>query len=251
LGKEGDVGMQLLWETLKIRLMIKQIYILTFMIVVFNSCSKDDHLTHNKTLNIDWEQTIERDASVEVLEMINTLDNGFAIMLYDDIYSLLKFDSSGLLQWEQNLNFIPKSIIQTADSGYVAIGFINSLIEEKNFKFIKLNSFGNLLWEKSYKFGAVDNAEKLIRTKDGNIVLVGSTYNRIEDINTNSDILMVKFKPNGDVNWFKMIGDSLDDYSNNIIEDNDGNYIVIGSSATDTLDTVSIIKINTQGDVVW
>lgn len=231
--------------------MIKQIFILTLLIIVFISCRKDDNITNSETLNIDWEQTIDRDGSVDILEMINTLDKGFAIMLFDEKYSLLKFDSSGVLQWEHNLNFIPISVIQTADSGYIASSFNSSSIEEENFKLIKLNSYGDFIWEKGYKFGVIDNVNKLIRTIDGNIVLVGSTYNKIEDLNINPDVLIVKFKPNGDVNWFKIIKNSHYDYSRYIIEDHNGDYIIIGNSDTDTLSAVSIIKINLHGDLVW
>jgi len=106
---------------------------------------------------IQWQKIYGGEFSVQVSNLIQTSDGGYAfldcgyISISGLFYpsTLYKLDSSGNVQWNKTFNlFAASSLIQTSDGGYeIAGSSISSTLQQFTTpKLIKLNSKGSIQW---------------------------------------------------------------------------------------------------------
>ncbi|MCL1669045.1 hypothetical protein M2T82_13330 [Elizabethkingia ursingii] len=98
---------------------------------------------------------------------------------------------------------------------------------------------------------SLDNLEirQMIKTKDNHYVAIVSA----------EDYHVIKFDSNFNIVWNKVYGGSKRDYTEGIIEDSQGNLLVIGESESTNGDIkknngdfdIFLIKINGNGDLIW
>ena len=92
-------------------------------------------------------------------------------------------------------------------------------------------------WQKSWGGKSLDLFSNTIETEDGNFILFGrSESTNIEGLPNkgSNDIIIVKYDKDGNMLWQKSWGGNSDDILNNVIETEDGNFILFGkSSSTD------------------
>lgn len=111
---------------------------------------------------------------------------------------------------------------------------------EDNIWLVKLNSNGDIQNKKIFGGTGRDILNDLIATRDGNLVVAGSTRSNNGDIqdrnripsNNNSafDVFLMKVSNNFDFFGSKTIGGSADDEGNGIVETNEGALISIGTT---------------------
>ncbi len=137
---------------------------------------------------------------------------------------------------------------------------------------IKTDAGGQKLWQKVYGGNHNDNLSTAILTSDGNILLGGSSRSdKSGDKSENSrgffDYWLIKIDPDGNVLWEKTFGGNRFDILTSVIELQDGNYLIGGSSESDASGDKSensrswngqgytsdywVIKINTNGELIW
>lgn len=120
-------------------------------------------------------------------EMIKSSNGNYIIAGYtsssgaglSDIY-LMEIDNSGNLVWENTIGGTghdrAESVIETADSGYVLIGYTESSGEGLRDVFIiKVDRSGNLVWEKTFGGANNDFGLSVKETSDGGFVIAGYT----------------------------------------------------------------------------
>ena len=190
---------------------------------------------------------------------------------YNDIW-LIKTDSDGNEIWDEKVGGISgddrgNSVIKTRDGDYLIVGgwrFENAIL-------IKTDSNGNRLWRKTYDgsvgFGVFEtddncymicagmgsnayiiktdsNGEELwtkyyqtrgnywcwsfAQTSDKGYVVSGGT----DAYPNEADVFLFKIDENGDKFWEMTIGGDERDGANCVIESNDGNYVIIGETAS-------------------
>lgn len=174
--------------------------------------------------SIIWEAILGGEASEEAKSIKTTNDGGYIIAGYagsDEItggsslrdYWVVKLDSDGNIDWENTFggsqNDEATSIDQTADNGYIILGFSRSndgdisesIIpnSEKDYWLLKLDENGNLNWEKSLGGWGDDDAFCVKQTTDGGYILAGTTTSTNIDIdpddrNGSSDYWVVKLE---------------------------------------------------------
>ncbi|MDQ8750212.1 hypothetical protein [Elizabethkingia miricola] len=108
----------------------------------------------------------------------------------------------------------------------------------------------DLKFKLSYKT-SIDNLEirQMIKTKDNHYVAIVSA----------EDYHVIKFDSNFNIVWNKVYGGSKRDYAEGIIEDSQGNLLVIGESESTNGDIeknngdfdIFLIKINRDGNLIW
>ena len=108
----------------------------------------------------------------------------------------------------------------------------------------------DLKFKLSYKT-SIDNLEirQMIKTKDNHYVAIVSA----------EDYHVIKFDSNFNIVWNKVYGGSKRDYAEGIIEDSQGNLLVIGESESTNGDIeknngdfdIFLIKINRDGNIIW
>lgn len=192
-----------------------------------------------------------------------TLDNGYVItgstssfgQGSTDVY-LLRLDSLGQIKFQKALgnagNEIGKSIVQLADSSFVAVGYTNSIgLGGYDIYLIKTDKDGNELWHKTYGGPDWDFAYSLQATTDGGFIIGGTTYSMGGGA---ADGYVIKTNANGDTTWTKTFGGINDDEFKSVIQTSDGNYALTGyTKSYNDVDSgdVWVYKLDVNGDSLW
>ena len=184
---------------------------------------------------------------------------------------ILRLDSDGNLLWSLVLGGSEKDefgdIIENKDGTFTAVGYTYSYdgdISEQRGNgdawVVRLSADGELMSSKTYGGSATDTASSVIQTKDGNLVIVGTTHSR--DVSPThageSDVWVFSVTPEGEVIWSRTFGGSDGDWGHTLCE-KDGYYYV--AAATTSRDgnvkqlygasDIWILKLNQHGDLIW
>jgi len=113
-----------------------------------------------------------------------------------------------------------------------------------------INPSTDLLFKLTYKT-SLNNLEirQMIKTKDNGYIAIAFA----------EDIYVIKFDSNFNIIWNKYYGGSKKDYAESIIEDSQGNFLILGESESINGDIqhnngsydVFLIKIDTNGNLIW
>lgn len=224
---------------------------------------------------LQWQKTYGEPGNINSVDhVVQTSDGGYALAgstsfngktnspnLY---FWLVKTDSYGNLKWnrfygtgpdtvntnstinaysDQGLNRRvagdneAKSVVQTADGGYVLAG----LSYPQNYGvtlLVKTDSMGNMEWNKTY--GGPGNppftpdyaANSLIQTSDGGLAFAGSKLRFVD--NGFTIVWLVKTDIHGNMQWEQTYGPGWEatlSGANSLIETRDGSLVMAGFSA--------------------
>jgi hypothetical protein len=171
-----------------------------------------------------------------------------------DIY-IIKTDSMGIPVNERYIGGINVDqgtcIRQTADSGYVILGYTNSAgAGGYDVYVIKTDPQLNILWKKTYGGTDWDFGNSIEQTSDGGYVICGSTYSYGKG---DEDYYLIKTDATGDTLWTRTYGGPEREEGKSAIQTADGGYALTGYSLSlgDTLGDFYTIKTNATGDVIW
>jgi len=161
---------------------------------------KDMYLVKtNSTGDTIWTKTYGTSKDEIGRSLFITSDNGFILLGYEDSVGgnlfLVKTDEFGNEQW---INYyggtgwdIGHSVQQTLDGGYILAGRKENTGAGTNDMYcIKTDNSGTVEWEYTYPKGFMSDANSVQQTSDGGYILLGSTTDSIEGID--SDMYLVK-----------------------------------------------------------
>ena len=219
---------------------------------------------------LQWQKTYGGSDDDRGVDLIQTSDNGFAVIGkskssdlevsenagFDDFW-VSKLDSSGAIIWEYSFGFAgsdtPYSIIQTNDNGYLLSGVLDvsasngqgdrKLILSRHaggdYWVIKLNASGVKQWSNYYGGSFTDTAYDAIQTEDDGYIIIGSSDSDDVDITNNLgsyDFWILKISATGTLVWEKSFGGSEIDEAYGISQAADGNYLIVGDTRSNDLD---------------
>ena len=90
-------------------------------------------------------------------------------------------------------------------------------------------------WQKSWGEKSPDTLNNVIEIEEGGIILAGTSLSKdIEGLPNkgSNDIIILKYDKNGNMLWQKSWGGNKSEVSNNVIETEDGNFILFGNSSS-------------------
>lgn len=184
----------------------------------------------------------------------------------DDVY-LIKTDSLGDTLWTKTFGAVDDqyvqgnmSVQQTADGGYVIVGY--SLINTPSpgpilIYLIKTDSSGNLLWSET--LGAHGSTTKnnyansVQQTTDGGFIIGGSTSGYGAGL---WDLYLIKTDISGGISWTKTFGGTDNEpsgYPVSVRQTTDGGYVIAGvtkSFGAQWID-VYVVKTDSAGNHLW
>jgi hypothetical protein len=166
----------------------------------------------------------------------------------------VKADKTGNVLWQKTFGGsdwdFAYSLDTTADGGFIIAGTSYSFgYGSADGYIIKTDGNGNLIWTKSYGGKYDDEFKSVIQTTDGNYALTGYTKSYNDSL---GDSWVFKVDVNGDSLWSKYYGGNKEDFSNQIIELNTGDYIIAGATesyGSGLLDGYAL-KINSSGNII-
>jgi len=139
------------------------------------------------------------------------------------------------------------SISKTADGGFV-IGGEAGHSHNEDFMILKVDQNGNKKWSQKFSDHEDNSAFDAIEASDGNFYLVGSK--RI--VNKYEDIRIIKTNSKGKKIWDKTYGGDKEDIGEGIIESEDNTFVVVaGTFSYGKAGDVLLMKINSDGKVIW
>ncbi len=213
--------------------------------------------------NIQWQRNLGGTAPDTTYSIKSTSDGGFIVAATTAStngesadnhggldYLIIKLDARGNVQWRKCLggsgDDIAKSIVQTADGGYVVTGFSNSsdgdvrdhAISYSSNRYcytpyyeisnqyqgwtVKLNGLGSTLWSKShdaynqfyYSFSPIRNKNHKIYALTNTSLIISSnyinSYNPASGI-ANSNSKLLAYSNDGSLKWEKIIDHPISD----------------------------------------
>jgi hypothetical protein len=209
---------------------------------------------------------------------------------YDQIdIWIIKIDSQGNKVWSKTIggskNDYGTSIIATNDGNFIISGYTESTdgIVPSNFGLhdflvVKINSSGDVIWSKNYGFSGHDHAHKIIQTSDGGYFVVGfSEYSGIEGsggtqnngegheighkgvLHGSGEFIGVKINSQGEFMWYRYFGGTQNDRVNDVVEANDGGFLMVGFSESSDFDINDnkgsydfwVVKLQSNGSLAW
>ena len=147
-----------------------------------------------------------------------------------------------------NESEIGYAVIQTSDMGYAILGSIGK--ENKDICLLRTDYSGNELWFQTYGGSQHDEARHIKQTIDDGFIISGFTksYGFGEE-----DAWIIKVDASGLMDWNAKFGTPGNDRASQVLQDDDGGYIIVGEKQSSNLDQSNlwILKINSQGELSW
>ena len=267
------------------------------LIVLFN-CSKKEvfNITEitETTNEIDFIQTLGGSKNDALSSVKKTADGGYIVAgftqsndfdidsktneSFDFLVSKFSFDNT--LEWQKTFGGSDDDraadIVQTLDGGFAVLGYSKSSdinVSEnagaQDFWLLKISSLGSLLWEKTFGFSGTDFGTALLATKDGGFLITG-----VLDVSSSGGqgnakstavnhsgggYWVIKTDLTGNLEWSRFFGGSFTEIPLGIVETDDHNFIIAGSSDSDDFNISNnlgtydfwIIKIAPTGSLIW
>lgn len=203
-------------------------------------------------------------------KFIQTSDSGFLIVgstseflsnpTFHDVM-LLKTDAEGNQEWLVSFDSIDTppifspheeafDVIQTRDDNYVLTGIAGGLAAFTGEAFIlKVDRFGNLLWLE--KDAGLDKAigRSIIEDEYGNLLIFGNTISSAEN---QLIMYLSKHSSDGKKLWGKTYRrEDLSSEGQSVKIDKNGDYLLLGSTYSDSSTQMFLIKTDTSGNTIW
>jgi len=207
-----------------------------FVILLFSSCKKEEFSDIQADFFTKFYGGSGEDGAGE---LIQTSDDGYIFVGTKDLVNstdivVVKTDMYGNPVWEKtygdSLNNIGNSIKATADGSYIILGTTYIDLNQTDMHLLKIDSKGNVIFENLIGSNYSETGNSVIETSEGEFVLVGTKQNDPDAANSSLDICMVKANAQGDSIWTRIVGGTADETATGIIQNFDGNYVIIGSS---------------------
>ena len=118
-------------------------------------------------------------------------------------------------------------LADSVDNTSISVSTINCGSEnECDIEVIKKNGNGSIIWKRVIGGTSYDKAGQVIRTKDGDYILVGSTSSYGKG---NYDVFITKVSSEGEILWQKTYGEFLNDYGLRIAAIDNNLYQIEGT----------------------
>ncbi|PHS68336.1 MAG: secretion protein [Flavobacterium sp.] len=233
-----------------------------------------------------WETNLGGSGDERAISIAQTTDGGYIVAggsysTDGDVggnnggfdYWIVKLDSAGTLDWENNLggsdSDVATFIQQTTDGGYIvaggsysADGDVSGNNGDIDYWIVKLDSIGTLVWETNLGGTGGDWAYSIQQTIDSGYIVAGRSESTDGDVGGNNggmDSWIIKLDSTGTLVWKTNLGGSSDDEARSIQQTTDGGYIVAGGSFSADGDVGEnngdfdywIVKLDSTGTLIW
>ena len=162
---------------------------------------------YGQEVEVRWQKDI-KSASQDFLSQLSTTIDGQHLLSGSSI----KSQETGAKNQDSN----------TQNNGY-------------DYHLVKLNQQGQIVWEKYYGGNNHDFLTATTSTQEGGFLLAGTSYSseglqKKGKLKGGSDIWVIKVDENGEEEWQKTLGTSVDEEAKSVIQTTDLGYFVAGNA---------------------
>ena len=167
----------------------------------------------------------------------------FLLVLF--LFCFLFFEGSFFAQSTWVLSLGAKYVQETSDNGFIATGDIGGT----GVYLSKFDANGNTIWTKLFG-DSFCHAFCVRVTAGGGYIFAGTTSSAGAG---STDFLVVKFDASGNILWQKTFGETSAENQPNIIQTQDGNFVLVGTTSSfgEGYFDILVIKIDSSGQVIW
>jgi hypothetical protein len=144
-------------------------------------------------------------------------------------------------------NDFANCVQQTADSGYIIVGYTYSFgggFGYSDVYLIKADSLGDTLWTRTYGGPSHDTGESVQQTTDGGFIVTGATR---DPIGTDVYTYLLKTDFSGDTVWTRTYSWGNDTHGYSVQQTSDAGYIICGGASFE----VCFFKTDSLGNIAW
>ncbi|MBN2100197.1 MAG: fibronectin type III domain-containing protein [Dehalococcoidia bacterium] len=188
--------------------------------------------------SIGWSKTFGGSSGDYAYSVQQTSDGGYVMTGYTNSYGvggsdvwLIKTNASGTVEWDETYGGSDDdcgfSVQQTADGGYVIVGYTNSYgAGLSDVWLVKTDASGNQQWAKTFGGSDDDVGSHVQQTADGGYVVGGSTNDA-----AGGDILLIKTDASGNQQWAQTLGGTAAGESCSSVQElSGGGYVLTGGT---------------------
>ncbi len=241
-----------------------------------------------------WAKTYGGSNEDDATSIVKTPDGGYAIAGFtlsndgdildktttDADFWVFKLDAEGTLVWSKTYGGSnddrATKIINTEDGGFAVTGYTRSNDGDVSINngfydywLLKLDASGNIQWEKTYGFSGNDQGQSVIQTADGGYFLTGfldfdgrasqGTTVKSQGRHGVGEFWAIKTDASGEVEWTQYYGGTNNDRSYDVVQTDDGGFIMIGNTESDDFDITDskgsydfwAVRVTSSGEIVW
>jgi hypothetical protein len=250
-------------EAFDIKQTLSENYIIAGWSSSYGSGLRDAYLIHvSGTGDTIWTRTYGGAARDIAFGVYPTADGGFVFSGetrssgngQSDLY-LAKANNQGDSLWaktyggsQQDFGY---SVLETADSGLIAVGFTESFGSGMGDAYIvRTDASGDSIWAKTFGGSLDERAYKIQHASDGGFIITG--YSASTGAGGN-DVYVVKMDENGDSIWTRTYGGTQDDYGYDIKVCANGGYVITGKTRSfgSGNEDLYLLRITQDGDTIW
>jgi len=232
-------------------------------------------------VQIEWAKCLGGSDAESAQEIHQTADGGYIVAGYSKSidgqvtvnhgnydFWVVKLDPLGNITWQKSYGGSDDdraySVVQTADGGYVVVGYTKSTDGDVtanlgwyNAWVIKLDGSGNLIWQICYGGTGAEKAYSVQQTFDMGFIVAG---NKISQPGTGNvtcmigmeDCWIIKIDSIGVLNWQTCLGGQYTDQANMIVQTPDSGYVMVGSgSYPSDSGTLLTARLDQFGNILW
>lgn len=211
----------------------------------------------SKTGELLWHRVYEKSGDQIAWSITEAINGGYILagetqdtLAEDKDILLVSVDEAGAERWSKTFggekDDVARSIC-TMPNGYAIVGVFEKPVGFDNNLFIQtIDTLGEFLWADTLATGEREEANDVIATSDGGLVLAGLSGN-------NSDALVVKYDQSGQKLWSSTVGEpGLSEYANAIVELTNGNLVLVGVADRDEVNIdILLAGLDAEGNELW
>lgn len=223
---------------------MKNIFTLAFVFVLSIQCISQDTYSVGLT---------NPSVVVGSRRSCRTMDGGFAIAssgTTPQSLLIVRTDSAGNVRWSQEVSHPDfatiSNIIETTDSGIVALGVKYNSVGFGNIYFEKFDVNGNFVWSKQVIAGQGTNgASAFCRSENAGFALSGS--------GCGGNNFVIRFDANADIIWSKQFPatGASNGCPNSMTRRKNGNFLIAGYEMVSTVRKLAVFEVDTAGTLLW
>lgn len=212
----------------------------------------------------------DNDNNVYILGTIELADQDG--LLQRDLF-VAKYTLGGLQEWKYELNgerndqgismkLNPNGNIHVLVSSDSKTGYFSQNKGYEDLYLFNLDNDGELISHRQFGGEFIDLASSILLTNDGHLLISGHSRSTTgSHINNRGqlDFWVIKTDIFGNVIWERTYGGSDEDYTVDLMELSDGNYMLLGHSTSIDYDIpdnygdldISLMKLDQNGNIIW